>query len=60
MCLLHADYHPMAGDCWVATADFFFEHASLPLEAARDLYQLEVERLMLDKHIRSHLACPTL
>jgi hypothetical protein len=59
MCLLHADYHPMDGRCLTALTDFFFEYADLPLPAARDLYQLEVERLMLDEHIRRHLAGPT-
>jgi hypothetical protein len=59
MCLLHGDYHPMTGRCWTATAEFFFARQDLPEHQARDQYQLEVERLMLDKHIRRHLAGPT-
>lgn len=55
MCLLHADFHPMTGTCWTATADFFFGCQDLPEQQARNLYQLEVERAMLDKHIREHL-----
>jgi len=58
MCLLHADYHPMDGRCWKAIADFFFAHAELTEQQARELYLLEVERAMLDNHIRSHVAGP--
>lgn len=48
MCLLHADYHPLAPDCWTAMADWFFAHAHLPDAEARDWYQADVERAMLD------------
>lgn len=54
MCLLHADYHPMDGDCWAATASFYFDHDHLTEQQARDLYALTVEQAMLDAHIRQH------
>ncbi|MCX4911895.1 hypothetical protein [Streptomyces sp. NBC_00878] len=60
MCLLHADFHVMAGGCWSVTFDWFFAHQHLPETAARELYQAEVEQAMLDQHIREHqaaLAC---
>lgn len=59
MCLKHADYHPMDGDCWTVTADFYFTHEHLPEADARDLYQLAVEQKMLNQHIRQHLAADT-
>ena len=58
MCLKHGDYHPMDGGCWSVTADFFFARQDLPEQTARDLYQLAVERAMLDQHIRQHLGAP--
>lgn len=60
MCLLHADFHVMAGGCWSVTFDWFFAHSHLAEPAARELYQAEVEQAMLDQHIREHqaaLAC---
>ncbi|MGW0948467.1 hypothetical protein ACWD4O_38755 [Streptomyces sp. NPDC002623] len=59
MCLEHADYHSMTGDCWKTTADFFFAHSHLPEAEARDCYQAAVELAMLNQHIRRHLAGPT-
>lgn len=56
MCLLHADFHVMAGKCWSVTFDWFFAHQHLPEPAARELYQGEVEQAMLDQHIREHRA----
>jgi hypothetical protein len=59
MCLLHADYHPMAADCWETTVEFYFAHDGLPEQEARDCYQAAVEAAILDQHIRRHLASPT-
>ncbi|MEW2402088.1 hypothetical protein [Streptomyces sp. NPDC046862] len=55
MCLLHADYHSMRTDCWATTLDWFLAHHHLPDPEARDEYQLEVERAMLNQHIHEHL-----
>lgn len=52
MCLLHADFHPMSGDCWAACLDWSIQHQHLPEDQRRDLYQAEVERAMLDTLIR--------
>lgn len=54
MCLLHADYHPMSQDCWSHTMDWYLAHPSLDDTERRALYALEVERAMLDLHIRTH------
>jgi hypothetical protein len=54
MCLRHADYHAMGSECWSATLDWFFDHSNLPDQDARDLYQGEVERAILDQYIRAH------
>ena len=54
MCLLHADYHPMGQDCWSACMDWYLAHEHLPEAERRALYALEVERGMLDQHIRAH------
>jgi len=54
MCLLHADYHPMDSTCWAHTLDWFFTHADLPETEARERYQAEVERAMLDTIVRRH------
>ncbi|WP_045562707.1 hypothetical protein [Streptomyces sp. FxanaA7] len=51
MCLLHADYHPMGGDCWAHTMDWYFAHPDLTDTERRDRYAIEVECAMLDKHI---------
>lgn len=48
MCLLHADYHPLTADCWTHMADWFFDHQHLADTDARDWYQADVERAMLD------------
>lgn len=53
MCLLHADFHPMSGECWAACLDFNLARPHLPDSALRDLYQAEVERAMLDTFIRT-------
>lgn len=55
MCLLHADYHPMGQDCWSACMDWYFAHEHLPEPERRARYALEVERGMLDQHIRAHV-----
>ncbi|MFE9812369.1 hypothetical protein [Streptomyces sp. NPDC005548] len=49
MCLLHGDYHPMTGDCWTITADWFFDHQHLPDGEARNWYLAEVEQAMLNQ-----------
>lgn len=54
MCLRHADYHPMTGDCWSTVADFFFAHQHLPEAEARAAYLLAVEQQMLNQHIRQY------
>jgi hypothetical protein len=48
MCLKHADFHVMAGPCWSVTFDWYFAHSHLPQTEARQRYQAEVERAMLD------------
>jgi hypothetical protein len=53
MCLLHADYHPMDEDCWAHNVDWYVAHPHLTDAEQRDLYALEVERAMLDTHIRT-------
>ena len=55
MCLKHADFHVMAGGCWSVTFDWYFAHSHLPEPAARQLYQAEVERAMLDALVQEHL-----
>ncbi|MDX2948034.1 hypothetical protein [Streptomyces caniscabiei] len=59
MCLLHADYHPMGQDCWARTMDFYFEHPDLTGAERRDRYAFEVERAMLDAHVRAALLAST-
>lgn len=54
MCLLHADYHPMEQTCWAYTLDWYLAHHHLPEGERSALYTLEVERAMLDTHIRTH------
>lgn len=56
MCLLHGDFHVMDQDCWSATVDFYIEHQHLEQPEARAVYQAEVERKMLDRIVRAHLA----
>lgn len=56
MCLLHADVHVMSADCWERTVDWYFTHAHLDEQEARDAYQAATERAMLDQITRSHLA----
>jgi hypothetical protein len=46
-CLLHADYHVMAPDCWGATLDWDFAHQNIPEADRRSVYQAEVERRIL-------------
>ncbi|MER6092491.1 hypothetical protein [Streptomyces bluensis] len=58
MCLLHADYHPMGGDCWATTLDWQLAHHHLPDAEARAEYLLEVERAMLDQYVRKFLEAP--
>lgn len=53
MCLLHADFHPMRTDCWMARLDWDLEHEHLPEDTRADLYQADVERSMLDALIRT-------
>lgn len=48
VCLLHADYHPMAGPCWGAILDWYADHKHLNDRERFDAYQAEVERRMLD------------
>lgn len=52
MCLKHADFHIMEGGCWSVTFDWYFTHSHLPETEARQLYQAEVERAMLDHLVR--------
>jgi hypothetical protein len=47
-CLLHADFHPMAPECWAATTGWYFAHGHLPDAEQRSAYQAEVERRMLN------------
>jgi len=54
MCLLHADFHRMDSTCWGVTLAWFFAHAELPEAEARDRYQAEVERAMLDALVQQH------
>ncbi|MDX2658322.1 hypothetical protein PV382_23855 [Streptomyces scabiei] len=53
MCLLHADFHPMGQDCWQTCTDWYLAHTELPEQDRRDRYQWEVERAILDQHIRA-------
>ena len=58
MCLLHADYHPMDGDCWSTCLDYNLAHQDIPEAARRDMYQAEVERAMLDTLIHTARPAP--
>ncbi|MEU9998054.1 hypothetical protein [Streptomyces sp. NPDC050848] len=53
-CILHGDFHPMTSPCWGATVDWHLAHDHLGPAAARDAYQVAVERHMLDQHARQH------
>jgi hypothetical protein len=53
MCLLHGDYHPMDDGCWAYCVGWYFAHPHLTDAEQSDLYALEVERAMLDTHIRT-------
>lgn len=55
-CLLHADVHVMARDCWSTTLDWYFTNDHVTGQEARDAYQAAVERKMLDQLTREHLA----
>lgn len=57
MCLLHGDFHAMGQACWSVALDWHLVHAGLDEQTALDAYLAEVERKMLDDHIRS-LLCP--
>lgn len=48
-CLLHADYHAMAPDCWGVTLDWMFGHEDIPEPQRRDAYQAAVERSILNE-----------
>lgn len=48
MCLLHADYHPMNGECWGAILDWMVSHDHIPEADRRAVYAADVERAMLD------------
>jgi hypothetical protein len=56
MCLLHAEYHPMGEDCLAAVVAHSRRHPAPFSSAAHDDYHLAVEQVMLDRHIRQHLA----
>jgi hypothetical protein len=53
MCILHADFHPVRGECWVACLDWDLEHPHLSDDERRHLYQADVERAILDALIRT-------
>lgn len=57
-CLLHADIHHMDTTCWDACLDWYSAHQHLSPDQARDAYQDEVERRMLDQFIREHHGHP--
>lgn len=58
MCILHGDYHDLRQECFNAIADHYFlrDVEGMTLEQIRDDYQSQVERMMLDAHIRAHKA----
>jgi hypothetical protein len=47
-CLLHADIHVMAADCWDTALDYYMQHQGEPERAQRNGYQAAVERRMLN------------
>lgn len=47
-CLLHADFHVMAPECWGSVLDWQSAHEGIPEAQRRDAYQAAVERRMLD------------
>lgn len=59
-CLLHEDVHPDHGaECLRARAAWLINHAHLGRPAAREAYDLEVERRILDRLIREHAPATT-
>ncbi|WP_157874562.1 hypothetical protein [Streptomyces sp. AcH 505] len=57
-CLLHADVHLMGAACWDTTLDWYFTHQHVHPDEARDAYQAEAERRMLDHLIKEHQGQP--
>jgi hypothetical protein len=52
-CLLHADVHPITFGCWEAAVDWYFTCRHRSSRSARDAYQAEVERRLLDRLLRT-------
>lgn len=55
-CLLHADFHVMAPECWTTTLLWMGEHEDMPEAEQRSAYQAEVEKAILEDVRRGEAA----